>query len=170
MDNHDGMRWQLCSMGAGVCPGSAREEAEDCRESARTRAVGRDCSSVTLGSQVGLGRRELFVVQDKALALRVPSRCVLAGELMVHYEQPRRAKMATLLRTLFEREGSPLDVMLPLFPDFCRCRHEQVANAQPHGCLRPIPVQQTWEAVPVHAAPPLRYRLATSLWASPSAM
>ena len=47
--------------------------------------------------------------------------------------------------------------VLPSFPDFCRCRHSQGDNAQPHGCLRPIPVQQPREAVPVHAAssPPL---------------
>ena len=119
--------------------------------------------------ECGQSRGSEVILQDKELALRVPYRCVLAGELMVQYEQPRRAKMDTLLRTLFEREGSRSDVVLPSFPDFCRCRHSQVDNAQPHGCLRPIPVQQPREAVPVHAAPPLRCRLATSLWASPSA-
>jgi hypothetical protein len=64
-----------------------------------------------------LEQREWVIRQDKALACRVPSRCVLAGELMVQDEQHRSVKMDTLLRMLFEREGSRSDVLLPLFPD-----------------------------------------------------
>jgi hypothetical protein len=42
---------------------------------------------------------------------------------MVQYAKLRSAKMDTLLHTLFEREWSRSDVVLPSFPDFCRGRY-----------------------------------------------
>jgi hypothetical protein len=158
------LRW------SGLSVRSARDDPQSCRESARRGLCVVGHLAARNEPRMWPQQSEGSYCKIKNFALQVPYRYVPTGELIVKDKQPRSTKMATLLRTLFAREESRSDMVLPAFPDFCRGRHSHVANTQPHECLRPIPMQQPQEAVTVHAAPPLRCRVAAQLWTSPSAV